>query len=122
MNNDNFSYTYSASRQEEISKIREKYIPKEEDKLLKLRRLDRSVTQKAMAWSLSAGVIGTLILGIGMSMCMVLSVSFFIPGIIIGIIGIAALGCAYPLYNAVLEKERKRVAPEIIKLTDELSK
>ena len=122
MSNDNFSYTYSASRREEVNKIREKYVPKEEDKLVLLRRLDKSVDRKATAFSLAAGIIGALILGLGMSMCMVWGESLFIPGIIIGIIGIAVLGCAYPLYNLVLEKERKRVAPEIIRLTDELSK
>ena len=31
--NNSFEYTYSAPRQEEIRQIREKYIPKEEDKM-----------------------------------------------------------------------------------------
>ena len=52
MNNNNFSYTYSAKEQEEIRKIREKYVPKEADKMEQLRRLDTSVTQKGKIISL----------------------------------------------------------------------
>jgi len=29
---------------------------------------------------------------------------------------------AYPIYNAIIRKERKKIAPEIIRLTDELMK
>lgn len=46
-NKEVFSYTYSASQQAEIKGIREKYMPPtEEDKMERLRRLDRSVTKK----------------------------------------------------------------------------
>lgn len=45
-NKETFSYTYSAKQQEEIKKIREKYAPKEADKMEQLRRLDESVTRK----------------------------------------------------------------------------
>ncbi|MBO5382697.1 MAG: hypothetical protein J6A30_00165, partial [Ruminococcus sp.] len=44
-----FSYTYSAKEQEEIKKIREKYVPKEADKMEQLRRLDEGITQKGTA-------------------------------------------------------------------------
>ena len=58
-NNDNkFEYTYSAKRQEELEKIRSKYIPKEEDKMEELRRLDKSVTKPGTAWSIVIGIIG----------------------------------------------------------------
>ena len=69
-NNDNsaFSYTYSAREQEEIKKIRDKYAPRGEDKMEKLRRLDAGVGGVAQAVSLVFGVIGTLILGFGMSL------------------------------------------------------
>lgn len=45
-----------------------------------------------------------------------------IVGIVIGVIGMAVLGVAYPLYNRTLRVEREKVAPEIIRLTDELMK
>ena len=120
-NKEIFSYTYSAKEQEEIKKIREKYVPKEADKMEQLRRLDASVTQKGTVISLVVGIIGALILGTGMSMCMVWT-ELFVLGIIMGIIGIAAVSLAYPIYSYVTKKERKKIAPEIIRLTDELMK
>lgn len=43
---DTFTYTYSAKQQEEIRNIRKKYLPREEDKMEQLRRLDRDTTRK----------------------------------------------------------------------------
>ena len=116
-----FNYTYSAKQQEEVKRIRDKYIPKEEDKMEQLRRLDESVTQKGMIISLIVGVIGALILGIGMCCTMVWE-ELFIPGIIIGLVGIILVLLAYPLYVNITKKEREKIAPEIIRLTDELMK
>lgn len=121
-NKETFSYTYSAKQQEEIERIRKKYIPPEEDKMEQLRRLDRSVTQKGTTVSLIAGILGTLLLGTGMSCAMVWAGNLFIPGIIIGLIGIAVLTAAYPLYQHITKKEREKIAPEIIRLTNELMK
>lgn len=117
-----FQFTYSAKEQEEIKNIRKKYIAPEEDKMEQLRRLDASVSQKGTVAALIVGIIGTLLLGIGMCCCMVWQRELFIPGIIIGVIGIAVLAAAYPLYNHVIRKEREKIAPEIIRLTDELMK
>lgn len=122
MNKETFSYTYSAEQQEEIKKIREKYIPKEADKMEQLRKLDESVTQKGTVISLVFGIIGALILGFGMSCCLVWTDTLFPVGIVTGLIGIAAVSSAYPLYNYVIKKERAKLAPEIIRLTDELMK
>ena len=120
-NKETFSYTYSAKEQEEIKKIREKYVPKEADKMEQLRRLDAGVTQKGTVVSLVVGIIGALILGTGMSMCMVWT-ELFVLGIIAGVIGIVVVSAAYPLYSYVTKKEREKIAPEIIRLTDELMK
>ncbi len=117
-----FNYTYSAKQQEEVKKIREKYVVQEEDKLEQLRRLDYSVTQKSTMYSIVIGVIGALIFGIGMCCTLVWQGGWFIPGIIIGVIGIVLISCAYPIYNHVTKKEREKIAPEIIRLTDELMK
>ena len=121
-NQNGFQYTYSAKEQAEIKRIRSKYIPKEENKMEQLQRLDASATQKATMYAIIVGVIGALILGAGMSCCLVWTNSLLIPGIVIGVIGMAVLAVAYPLYNRTLKKERERIAPEIIRLTDELMK
>ncbi|MCM1148676.1 MAG: hypothetical protein NC319_01135 [Butyricicoccus sp.] len=119
-----FYYAYSASRQQEIRHIREKYAPptQEEDKMEKLRRLDQSVTRPGMIISLTVGIISCLILGVGMCCTMVWAETLFIPGIIIGVIGIAGLITAYPIFTGVTKKRREKLAPEIIRLTDELMK
>lgn len=119
-----FIYTYSAREQQEIKNIRKKYVnaTSEEDKMEYLRKLDAGVYQKGTMASIIVGVIGTLMLGIGMCCAMIWQEFWFIPGIIIGIIGIGVLTLAYPLYQKVIQKEREKIAPEIIKLTDELMK
>ncbi|MGN0695232.1 MAG: hypothetical protein ACI4J5_00545 [Oscillospiraceae bacterium] len=121
-NKETFTYTYSAVEQEEIKKIRQKYLPEESDKMSQLRSLDRRVTQKGMAVSITVGVLGTLLLGVGMCCTMQWADRFFVLGIIIGVIGIGILSAAYPLYNHITKKEREKIAPEIIRLTDELLK
>jgi len=122
MNNDNsFEYTYSAKEQEELRKIREKYLPREENKLDQLRRLDAGVTKKGTAMALTLGILSCLVFGTGMSCCLVWAGALFFPGIAVGILGIAGMAMAYPLYNRVIRKERERIAPEILRLTEELS-
>ena len=117
-----FEYTYSAPQHEEIRRIREKYLPKEEDKLEQLRRLDESAHRKGTVVSLAVGILSALLLGIGMSCCMVWGGILFIPGIIVGLIGIGGVAAAYPLYARITEQERRRIAPEILRLTEELLK
>ena len=117
-----FEYTYSALQQEEVKKIREKYLPREEDKLEQLRRLDQSAVQKGSVVSLIVGILGALIMGTGMSCCLVWGESLLIPGILIGLLGMVGVALAYPLYARITEKERKKIAPEILRLTDELLK
>ena len=120
MENKTFNYTYSAKEKAELEKIRKKYMPKTEDKFLYIKKLDKSVSDKATIWSIVVGVIGALVMGTGMSLCMVAAGVWMIPGIIVGAIGMTVLAVAYPLYLKILKKERERLAPEILKLTDEL--
>ena len=127
MENKSFSFTYSAEEQDEIKKIRQKYI-KEEDKMEQLRRLDASVAKKASMISILIGVIGALIMGTGMSLIMTNLGEYLgvhdsmIPGVIIGIIGMLLVCLAYPVYHRIVLKEREKIAPEILRLTDELMK
>ena len=120
-NNATFNYTYSAGQQAEIKRIREKYAPppKEEDKMERLRRLDKSVTTPGTIVSLAVGIAGTLILGLGMT-CVMVWTTWFFPGILIGAAGIALLLAAWPLYKRITARRREKLAPEIIRLTDEL--
>ncbi len=127
-----FHYTYSAKEQAELKKIREKYSnetkPKETDKLAQIRKLDASVTEAATVFSLFVGIIGALIMGFGMSLIMTDLKEILgshrdmamVLGVIVGVIGMVLVLVAYPLYQYISEKKRKKVAPEILRLTDEL--
>ena len=126
-NKEEFSYTYSAQQQKEIEAIRKKYLPKEADKMQQLRKLHAVPTQKAQAWSIALGIVGTLIFGSGMSLCMtelsgVSGGTAMFIGIPVGIVGMVLVALAYPLYNRVLKKQREKIAPEILRLSDELLK
>lgn len=119
-----YTYSYSAAENNEIKKIREKYEPKNEEisKLEQLRRLDGSVYKSATIASLVLGIIGTLLLGMGMSCVMVWGDNLFALGVIIGILGILIIAAAYPVYQIIVEKKRKKIAPMILSLTDEIMK
>ncbi len=125
-----FNYTYSSAQQDEIRRIRSKYAPQQEDKMAQLRRLDKQAGAKAARAAIILGAVGALVLGAGMSLVMTeLYAQLGLPhqtaliiGICVGIIGIAAVCLARPLYSFVLRRERKRLAPRIISLTDELLK
>ena len=121
-NREGFSYTYSAEEQQELKKIREKYLPKEENKMEQLRSLDSKATGKATMIAIIIGVIGALMLGVGMCCTMVWQGKWFVPGILVGIIGIGIVAIAYPVYNKTLKTEREKIAPEVLRLTEELLK
>ena len=115
-----FEYTYSAPQQSEIQKIREKYLLKEVTKLDQLRALDAEVTKRGTAVSLVHGILYSLILGLGMSCCMVWAGVWFVPGILIGCIGLAGVATAYPIYNHIVKRDREKIGPEILRLSEEL--
>ena len=123
--NKSFEFTYSAQEQKEIDAIRRKYgLDQKENKdvtMEELRRLDRSAERPGMIAGLSVGIIGTLVLGTGMSMALMKSGSLFVLGIIIGIIGIALAISAYPLYNRITKKRRTEIAPQIEEISRRLT-
>ena len=98
--------------------------------MVRLRRLDASVTNTAQAVALVFGVLGTLILGFGMSLIMTDLGNILGPyndmamvvGIVVGVVGGMIASLAYPIYHAIVKAKRKKLAPEIIRLTDELMK
>lgn len=114
-----FTYTYSSKQQEEIKKIRQKYMPHEESKMDQLRKLDQSASQKGTVVSLAIGILSTLIFGVGLCCTMVWK-EYFISGIFIGIIGMIGMAMSYPIYKAITSKQRKKLAPEILRLSEEL--
>ena len=130
MNDNKFNFTYSAAQQKEIKKIREKYISHEPDRMEQLRALDASVYKSATTVAIILGLIGTLILGGGMSLVMTDFAAVLgayehlaLPiGIALGLLGMVVAALAFPFYSIIVAKKRKKIAPEILRLTDELMK
>lgn len=122
-NKNSFSYTYSAREQSEVEKIRNKYIASE-DKTEQLKRLDISVTAPGQVVGLCLGVIGILTFGTGMCFCLeALTVSWMsstVLGIILCVIGTPPMIFAYPAYHKITQKRKKKLAPEIIRLSNEI--
>ena len=117
----NFEYTYSTKQQDEVEAIRKKYLPKEEDKMATLRKLDRKAEKPGSIAALVNGIIGALVLGAGMSCCLVWSEQLFVVGIIVGIVGMIMVGTAYPIYKKITTKKRAQYAEQILALTNELA-
>ena len=131
-NENGFSYSYSAREQEEIKRIRKKYVASEtetsESNIERLRRLDASVTKKGTVASIIVGVVSSIVMGAGMSLIMT-DIGAFLPemlalwiGAAVGVVGLVGVALAYPIYKAITKKERERIAPEVLRITEELLK
>ncbi len=115
-----FEYTYCAPQQNDVRMIREKYLPKKMTKLDQLRALDASVTKRGNAVSIVHGTVFTLILGMGMSCCLFWAGVWFVPGVLLGCIGLAGVAATYPIYHRIVRQDREKIGPEILKLSEEL--
>ncbi len=107
-------------------KIRTQYTEKQTTELDTLRKLDQKVKRPANAFAYTFGSISAIIMGAGMSLIMTdigaaigLEQSF-VPGIIIGIVGMAMALINYPIYNKMLASRRKKYAEQIVKLSDKI--
>ena len=118
---ENFEYTYSAKQQEEVEAIRKKYLPKEEDKMETLRRLDRDAEKPGTIAAIVLGTVGSLILGFGMCCTMIWADKLFVLGVIVGILGMVVLGIAYPMYKRITKNQREKIADQILALSSELA-
>ena len=118
---ENFEYTYSAEKQSEIEAIRKKYLPQSEreDKLARLRKLDASLTKPGFIASMALGIASVLLFGVGM--CCFLVWSLWVLGALLCVIGVAGMMVAPWLYRKLVEKRKAEIAPEILRLTEELS-
>ena len=114
-----------------VQKIRTQYTEKENTQLDALKALDKKVKKPANIFAYTFGVIGSLVLGSGMSLAMnviepgtyfgiTISENMMLPGIIIGILGIVMVIINYPIYKRILNSRRNKYAGKIITLSDEI--
>ena len=118
---ENFEYSYSAEKQSEIDAIRKKYLPPDEreEKLARLRKLDAGVTVPGFVAAMALGIAGALTFGVGM--CCFLVWNLWLPGALTCVLGMIWMLLAPILYRRLVEKRKQEVAPEILRLTEELS-
>ena len=123
MENSNvFSYQYSAKQNREVEHIRRKYLPKEENKMETLRKLDARVQMAGTIPSLCIGVVGALVFGLGM--CFFLDVfagAAWLTALLM-VLGAVIMIPAYPIYRRIARKTKAELTPEILRLSEEIMK
>ena len=120
MENNIFTYQYSAKQNKEVESIRKKYLPREESKLERLKKLDSRVQNAGMVESLCIGVIGCLIFGIGMCFGLDVFGGADWLSVLFCALGALVMIPAYPIYRYLARKTRDALAPEILRLSDEI--
>ena len=111
-----------------VQKIRTQYTEKEHTRLDELKALDNRVKRPANVFAYAFGSLGAVIMGAGMSLVMTDIGSFIgmehpmIPGIAVGVAGMAIAIANYPIYKGILNSRRQQYADKIIALSDELMK
>lgn len=104
--------------------IAKEYAPKNDSKVVALRKLDAKAKMPATVFTYTFGIITALIAGLGMSLSMQViggTIPLTILGIIIGIIGFIGMGVNYPIYKRMLENGKKKYAFEIVELAKQIS-
>ena len=106
-------------------RIASEYDQKPASKLIALKKLDKKAKLPATVFTYTFGILGALILGVGMCLCMGQiggGLSFAMPlGVAIGVVGIAMVSANYPIYKRLLEKGKRKYAYEIMELAKEIS-
>lgn len=121
MNENTFQYAYSAPENQEVLRIRKKYLPQEETKLEELKRLDNLVQSAGITESLILGVGGCLIFGLGFCFAMRVIGNAMWLGILLGLVGTVGMIFAYPVNRKCYNKAKAEYTPRILELTAELT-
>jgi len=104
--------------------IAKDYVPKDNSKIVALKKLDNRAKLPATIFTYSCGIVSALVFGTGMSLAMQVignGISGMVLGIIIGIIGLIGCGVNYPIYKKLLDKGRAKYAYEIVELAREIA-
>lgn len=103
--------------------IAKEYAPKDDSKVVALRKLDRKAKMPATIFTYTFGIISALVLGVGMcfSMGVLAEGSLFILGVVLGILGLVGAGVNYPIYKKLLAKGMEKYSYEIVELARQIS-
>ena len=105
--------------------IANEYSPKETSKVKALKRLDAKAKNPANIFAFTFGIFSTLLLGVGMCLCMNIigggSVLMIVIGVVVGCLGIVGAGINYPIYKKILTNCKNKYAKDILRLAKEIS-
>ena len=101
--------------------IAKEYAPKDNSKIIALRKLDAKAKMPATVFTYACGIISALVFGTGMCLAMKVIGNSMPLGIFVGLIGMLGCGVNYPIYKKLLEKGKKKYAYEIVELAREIS-
>ena len=101
--------------------IAKEYAPKENSKIIALKKLDKRAKLPATIFTYSWGVVFALVFGTGMCMSMQVIGNSMVLGILMGIIGLMGCGVNYPIYKKLLQKGKSKYAYEIVQLAREIA-
>ena len=122
MENNTFSYNYSATRNKEVESIRKKYMLHEESKLEKLKKLDLRVQTAGTIESLCFGIVGALVFGLGMCFFLDVFAGAAWLTVLLMVLGAVIMIPAYPIYRRIARKTKAELTPEILRLSEEIMK
>lgn len=109
-----------------VQKIRTQYTEKQHTELDELKALDAKVKRPANVFAYTYGSVSAIIMGAGMSLVMteigaILGLTgVMVPGIAIGVVGLAMALSTYPIYKKLLCSRKKKYAPQILQLSEKL--
>ena len=111
-----------------VEKIRSQYVEPKHTELNALKALDAKVKRPANVFAYTYGGISAIIMGAGMSLVMteigaILGLaSGLVPGIAVGLVGLAMSCTTYPIYKKILASRKKKYAHQIMELSERIMK
>ena len=108
-----------------VQKIRTQYTEKQYTELDELKTLDAKVRRPANIFAYIYGSVSAM-MGAGMSLvmtdigAMIGMTGVMVPGIAIGVVGMVMALSTYPIYKKILTSRKKKFAPQILKLSENL--
>ena len=109
-----------------VEKIRSQYTEAEHTELDALKALDAKVKKPANVFGYTYGATGTIVMGAGMSLVMtdigavIGLTATMVPGIAVGVAGMAMALTTYPIYKKMLASRKKKYAPQILAMSEKL--
>lgn len=104
--------------------IAKDYAPKDNSKIIALKKLDNKAKLPATIFTYSWGIVSTLVFGTGMCLAMQVigkGLACIVLGVAAGILGLIGCGFNYPIYKKMLEKGKAKYAYEIVELARQIS-